>query len=244
MRASGVLRLKVLIPVFNEADALPLVLADLPREFDGARVDEVVIVDNGSTDGSDRVARDLGATVLHEGKKGYGSACLRGLAHLAEAPPEVVVFLDGDHSDHPEELSRHVEALRDGAELVIGSRTLGNAAPGALLPQARFGNWLATRLIRLFYGVRFTDLGPFRAVTWDALEAIGMRDDGFGWTCEMQVKAARLGLDAREVPVSYRKRVGVSKITGTVQGTVRAGIKIIWTIFRHVGPMRPRRQGS
>ena len=239
MRASGVLRLKVLIPVFNEADALPLVLADLPREFAGARVDEVVVVDNGSTDGSAAIAAELGATVLHEEKKGYGSACLRGLVHLAQEPPDVVVFLDGDHSDHPQELSRHLEALQDGAQLVIGSRTLGDAQPGALLPQARFGNWLATRLIRLFYGVRFTDLGPFRAVTWEALQAIDMKDDGFGWTCEMQVKAARLCLDAREVPVSYRKRVGVSKITGTVQGTVRAGIKIIWTIFRHVGPKRP-----
>lgn len=234
------LRLKVVIPVFNEADALPLVLADLPRELEGARVEEVVVVDNGSTDDSPRIAEALGATVLHERQKGYGSACLCGLAHLRQDPPDVVVFLDGDHSDHPQELSRHVDALQDGAELVIGSRTLGDAEPGALLPQARFGNWLATRMIRVLYGVRFTDLGPFRAVTWSALEEIDMQDDGFGWTCEMQVKAARLGLDAREVPVSYRKRVGVSKITGTVQGTVRAGIKIIWTILRHVGPKRRR----
>lgn len=234
------LRLKVVIPVFNEADALPLVLRDLPREFEGARVEEVVVVDNGSTDQSVERARERGATVLHEPVRGYGSACLRGLAHLAEEPPDVVVFLDGDHSDHPEELQRHVDALRDGAELVIGSRTLGGAEPGALLPQARFGNWLATRLIRLIHGERFTDLGPFRAVTWPALQAIDMKDDGFGWTCEMQVKAARLGLDCREVPVSYRKRVGVSKITGTVSGTVRAGVKILWTIFRHAGGPRRR----
>ena len=234
------LRLKVVIPVFNEREALPLVLRDLPRELDGARVEEVVVVDNGSTDDSVERALAEGATVLHEPVKGYGSACLRGLAHLEADPPDAVVFLDGDYSDHPEEIQRHADALNDGAELVIGSRNLGGAEPGALLPQARFGNWLATRLIRLIHGERFTDLGPFRAVTWPALQEIAMTDTGFGWTCEMQVKAARLGLDCREVPVSYRKRVGVSKITGTVSGTVRAGAKILWTIFRHAGAPRRR----
>jgi glycosyltransferase involved in cell wall biosynthesis len=236
--------LKIIIPVFNEAEALPKVLGDLPPEAAGVRVAQVLVVDNGSTDDSVQRALDLGADVVHATQRGYGSACLRGLAELRKAPPDIVVFLDGDYSDHPDELPLLVGAIRDGADLVIGSRTLGKSERGALLPQARFGNWLATRLIRLFYGVRFTDLGPFRAVTWRALEEIDMQDDGFGWTCEMQVKACRLGMDCREVPVSYRRRVGVSKITGTLSGTLRAGFKILWTIGRHVGPRRARAEES
>lgn len=236
MRRSPV-RVKVVIPAFNEEAALPLVLADLPRELDAATLDEIVVVDNGSTDATARVAREAGARVVAEPRRGYGSACLRGLAILAEDPPDVVVFLDADHSDHADELPRLLEALHDGADLVIGSRVLGRAERGALLPQARFGNWLATRLIHLLHGERFTDLGPFRAIRWAALERLAMTDTGFGWTCEMQVKAARAGLACREVPVSYRRRVGVSKITGTVSGTVRAGIKILWTVFVHA--LRP-----
>lgn len=220
----------VVIPVLNEAVSLPRVLGDLPA-LEGMRV---VVSDNGSTDGSPEVAAGLGARVVHAPRRGYGSACLAGLAALEEAPPEVVVFLDGDYSDHPEELPLLLAPIAQGrAELVIGSRVLGRAEPGALLPQARMGNWLATRLIRLFYGHRYTDLGPFRAVTWEALGKLEMTDPDFGWTVEMQVKALRRGLRVAEVPVSYRRRVGVSKITGTVAGTVRAGHKILWTVVRH-----------
>jgi glycosyltransferase involved in cell wall biosynthesis len=219
----------VIIPVFNERDSLPLVVRDIPKDS----VSEIVVVDNGSTDGTDTIARGLPVRLVREARRGYGSACLAGLAALEADPPHTVVFLDGDYSDHPEEMPRLLDAIEGGAELVIGSRTLGIREPGALLPQARFGNALACLLIRLFFHYRFTDLGPFRAVRWSALQRIGMEDTGFGWTCEMQVKALRAGLRVAEVPVSYRRRVGVSKITGTLSGTVRAGFKILWTIARY-----------
>jgi len=222
-------RVAVVIPVFNERESLPLVVADVPRD----RVDEIVVVDNASTDGTPLVAQGLPARLVREERRGYGSACLAGIAALESAPPEVVVFLDGDYSDHPEELPRLLDAISADADLVIGSRMLGNREPGALLPQARFGNALACSLIRLLYGYRYTDLGPFRAIRWDALRRLGMQDRNFGWTVEMQVKAVRKGLRIVEVPVSYRKRVGVSKITGTVSGTLRAGWKILWTIARY-----------
>lgn len=219
----------VVIPVFNERDSLPLVVGDIPKEA----VSEIIVVDNGSTDGTRAIARGLPVRLVRETRRGYGSACLAGLAALATDPPEIVVFLDGDYSDHPEEIPLLLEAVRAGADLVIGSRMLGRREPGALLPQARFGNALACFLIRLLYGHRFTDLGPFRAVRWDALRRIGMEDTNFGWTCEMQVKFLRAGLAVAEVPVSYRRRVGVSKITGTVSGTLHAGYKILWTIARY-----------
>ncbi len=194
------------------------------------------MADNGSTDATARVAREGGAEVVAAARRGYGSACLAGLAHLRRTgPPDVVVFVDADYSDHPEELPAVVAPILAGtADLVIGSRVLGRRERGALLPQARAGNLVACLLIRIFYGHRFTDLGPFRAIRWDALERIGMADPDFGWTAEMQVKAVRLGLRCAEVPVSYRRRVGVSKITGTITGTVRAGYKILWTVARHI----------
>jgi glycosyltransferase involved in cell wall biosynthesis len=226
----------VVIPVLDEAESLPLVIGDLPS-LEGLRV---VVADNGSRDGSPEVAAGLGARVVRAARRGYGSACLAALAELAAAPPQVVVFLDGDYSDHPDELPRLLAPLAgDRADLVIGSRVRGQAEPGALLPQARMGNWLATRLIRLLYGHRYTDLGPFRAITWEALRRLEMSDPDFGWTAEMQVKALRRGLRVTEVPVSYRRRVGVSKITGTVRGTLRAGRKILWTVLRHA--LAPRR---
>jgi glycosyltransferase involved in cell wall biosynthesis len=226
------LTIDVVIPALNEEASLPLVLAGLPRP----PVRRIVVADNGSTDATARLAREGGAEVVAAARRGYGSACLAGLAHLRRTgPPDVVVFIDADYSDHPEELPAIVAPILAGtADLVIGSRVLGRRERGALLPQARAGNLVACLLIRIFYGHRFTDLGPFRAIRWEALERIGMADPDFGWTAEMQVKAVRLGLRCAEVPVSYRRRVGVSKITGTITGTVRAGYKILWTVARHI----------
>jgi len=222
-------RVAVLIPVLNERDALPLVVAAVPKPI----VDEILVVDNGSTDGTDAVARSLPVRLVREDRRGYGSACLAGVRALEAAPPQILVFLDGDFSDHPEELPRLLESIAAGADLVIGSRTLGQRERGALLPQARFGNVLACALIWLLLGHRYTDLGPFRAIRWEAYRRLGMEDTNFGWTCEMQVKALRAGLRVAEVPVSYRRRVGASKITGTLRGTLRAGYKILWTIARY-----------
>ncbi|MBA2662962.1 MAG: glycosyltransferase family 2 protein [Bradymonadaceae bacterium] len=217
-----------MIPALNEERSLPLVLEAIPSDW----VRRVVVGNNGSVDATARVARELGAVVVDEPRRGYGAACLAGLAFMAADPPDIVVFLDADFSDHPEELPRLVQPILSGeAELVIGSRTLGARQRGALLPQAIVGNMLACTLVDALYGYRFSDLGPFRAVTWSALEEIGMRDRDFGWTVEMQVKAAKLKIAAVEVPVSYRKRVGVSKVTGTIRGSVMAGYKILYTIF-------------
>ena len=218
----------VVIPALNEEESLPLVLAGLKD----ARIRRIIVVDNGSTDNTAAVAEDGGATVIHEPRRGYGSACLAGIALLSRSAPDIVLFIDADYSDHPDEAEGLLDEIEAGADLVIGSRTTGGAAPGALLPQARFGNWLATRLVRSLYDVTFTDLGPFRAIRWDALVTIGMSDVDFGWTVEMQVKAAKHGLVSKEVPVSYRTRIGQSKITGTLRGTVLAGHKILWTIFK------------
>ena len=222
----------VVIPALDESRSLPLVLDDLPR----ASIRSVVVADNGSTDGTGDVARARGCVVVEEPRRGYGSACLAALAYLRSLPrpPDVVVFLDADRSDHAEELPRLLEPIEAGrAELVVGSRALGISEPGALLPQQRFGNRLAAFLIRRLYGARVTDLGPFRAITWDALTRLRMEDRGYGWTAEMQVKALRAGVGYEEVPVSYRRRVGRSKIAGTVRGTIGAGYKILATIIRY-----------
>lgn len=221
----------VVIPALNEERSLPLVLADLPTD----QVRRVVVADNGSRDNTAEVARQGGAIVVPAPRPGYGSACLAALAWLRDNdPPHIVVFLDADFSDRPSELAELVAPILAGdADLVIGSRVLGRREPGALLPQARAGNLVACLLIRLLYGHRFTDLGPFRAILWESLETLHMDDPDFGWTAEMQVKALRHGLKVSEVPVSYRRRIGVSKITGTVVGTLRAGYKILWTVLRY-----------
>ena len=204
-----------------------MVLRAIPDEL----VDVVVVVDNGSTDATRLRAAEAGAKVVSESRRGYGQACLAGLAAVHS---DVVVFLDGDYSDYPEEMADLVRPIVDGeADLVIGSRTRGQRQKGALLPQQRFGNALATGLIRLLFGVAYSDLGPFRAIRADALRRLRMADRNFGWTVEMQVKAARIGLRIAEVPVRYRKRIGQSKVSGTLSGTFRAGYKIIWTILRH-----------
>ena len=221
----------VVIPALNEEASLPLVLAAIPSP----PVRRVVVTDNASTDRTGTVARAAGAIVVREDRRGYGSACLAALDYLRQNdPPETVVFIDADYYDHPQELIQLIEPITDGhADLVIGSRTLGQREPGALLPQARAGNLVACALIRLLYRHRYSDLGPFRAVRWHALERLEMQDPDFGWTAEMQVKALHHGLRVVEVPVSYRKRVGVSKITGTLKGTILAGYKILFTVLRY-----------
>jgi glycosyltransferase involved in cell wall biosynthesis len=219
----------VIIPALDEEDAIVRVLGDIPEEMSAA----VIVVDNGSTDRTAQRARECGATVVAEPRRGYGQACLTGMAELPEGV-SIVVFLDGDYSDFPSEMNTLVDPIARGvSDLVIGSRVLGKREAGALLPQARLGNALATWLIRRLFGVQYTDLGPFRAVRLSSLTRLHMVDRNFGWTVEMQVKAARQGLRITEVPVRYRKRIGESKITGTLLGSVRAGYKILWTIFRH-----------
>jgi glycosyltransferase involved in cell wall biosynthesis len=224
------MRVAALMPALDEEDSLPSVLAGLT----GRGLESIVVVDNGSTDRTAEVARAGGAVVVHCPRRGYGSACLAGLDWLALDPPDVVVFLDADGADDPDDLASLLSPLLDGrAEMVIGSRVAGRADDGALTPVQRFGNALSCRLIAWAWGVRFTDLGPFRAVRWETLELLGMRDPDFGWTVEMQARAARLGLRSVEVPVRYRRRVaGRSKVAGTVRGSVRAGVKILYTIGR------------
>jgi len=226
-------RVAVIIPALNEAESLPWVLADLPKEIPGARIEPVLVVDNGSTDDTAQVAASCGAVVLHQPKRGYGSACLAGLAHLTSAPPDAVVILDADYSDHPEDLASVLAPLLSGdADMVLGDRT-SLASPGSLLPQQRLGNALATGLIRIRTGHRYQDMGPFRAISWEALTALNMSDPTWGWNVEMQMRAIQQGLRVREVPVRYRPRIGISKISGTVRGSLKAGGRILWAVWRY-----------
>jgi len=223
-------KIDVIIPAFNEAKSISKVICDIPNDL----VREVIVVDNASTDNTSDIAKENGATVLFEKQAGYGIACLKGVSYLKEKTeqPDIVVFLDGDYSDYPQQMPDLVRPIiDDDVDLVIGSRATGKLEKGAMQPHQVFGNWLATSLIKLFYGVSFTDLGPFRAIKFSELVRIDMADKNYGWTVEMQVKAAKFNLKSVEVPVNYRKRIGVSKISGTVKGSFLAGQKIIWTIF-------------
>jgi glycosyltransferase involved in cell wall biosynthesis len=222
-------RISVIIPALNEQDAIGQVIRDIPKDV----ANEVIVVDNGSTDNTAMVAEKAGARVVREPHRGYGAACLKGIDSVHE--PDIVVFLDGDYSDYPEEMERIVAPIVQGtADLVIGSRMMGAGGKHVLLPQAYFGNKLATWLIDLLYHHRYTDLGPFRAIRCSALKQLDMQDMNFGWTIEMQIKAVKQGLSIMEVPVRYRTRIGTSKISGTVIGSIKAGAKILYTVFSHI----------
>jgi len=226
-------RIDVIIPAFNEENSVGRVIADIPREL----VREIIISNNASTDRTAEVVQLTDATLVDQPLRGYGNACLKGIEYLKNKPkadqPDIVVFLDADYSDHPEEMTDLVKPiLDDGMDMVIGSRALGNMEQGSMTPQQVFGNWLATSLIRFFYKYEFTDLGPFRAITYSRLIELDMQDKTYGWTVEMQVKAAKMNFRCTEIPVSYRRRIGFSKISGTVKGTILAGHKILWTIFK------------
>lgn len=230
---NNMLKIRIIIPAFNEENGVGQVIQEIPKGV----VDEIIVVNNASTDKTEIIARDNGATVLHESIPGYGRACLTGIEYIkhSASKPDVVVFLDADHSDYPEEIIQLIQPILDNkADLVIGSRALGNKEKGSMTPQQIFGNWLATRLLKLLYNVRFTDLGPFRAIRFDKLLELDMQDKTYGWTVEMQLKAAKQGLKCVEIPVRYRKRIGVSKISGTVKGTVMGGYKILFTIFKYL----------
>ena len=222
----------VIIPAYNEEDAIAKVIGALPIHL----LREIVVVNNNSIDSTTEHAAAAGATVLQEPRQGYGSACLKGIRYLAgkSNPPDIVLFIDADFSDFPGEAVAVLQPILEGqADMVIGSRALGNKEKGSMTIPQVFGNWLATNLLRIIYKVRFTDLGPFRAIRFDRLMELNMQDTTYGWTVEMQLKAAHLKLICKEVPVNYRRRVGVSKISGTVKGTVLAGYKILYTIFKY-----------
>jgi glycosyltransferase involved in cell wall biosynthesis len=226
----------VIIPAFNEEKSITQVIGDIP-----ALVRHVVVANNNSTDRTAEVAASAGAQVVFEAQKGYGKACLTAMDWIKqqEVQPDILVFLDGDYSDYPQELELLIEPiLRGKAELVIGSRSLGQREAGSMTIPQVFGNELATTLMRWMYGAKFSDLGPFRAIHWGKLIALGMVDQNFGWTIEMQIKAHQVGLRYQEVPVRYRKRIGVSKVSGTVKGVIGAGYKIIFTIFKYWRPIR------
>ena len=223
--------ISVIIPAYNEQDSIALVIKDIP-----SIVSEVIVVSNNSTDKTEVNARNAGATVLKEPQKGYGYACLKAMAYIAEQKkaPDIVVFLDGDYSDYPEQLTEIVAPIQHGeVDFVVGARTKALRESGSMTPQQIFGNWLATFLMRLFFRSRFTDLGPFRAITYPKLMALNMQDKTYGWTVEMQLKALKQKLSYREIPVNYRNRIGVSKVSGTIKGAIFAGVKILTWIFKY-----------
>lgn len=224
-------QIKVIIPAFNEAESIAKVIEEIPN-----MVAEIVVVDNNSTDNTAEVAAKAGATVLSESNKGYGYACLRAIRYLEafETPPDIVVFLDADYSDYPEKLTEIVAPIiNNDIDMVIGARSKKLREKGAMTVQQNFGNWLATKLMKLFFNAKYTDLGPFRAIKFSKLMLLKMEDKTYGWTVEMQLKALKQGLSYVEVPVPYKKRIGVSKISGTLKGAVLAGVKILGWIFKY-----------
>ena len=224
-------KIKVIIPAYNEQDSIANVIRDIPKT-----VEEVIVINNNSTDNTVENAKNAGATVLTENKKGYGYACLKGMDYIANLSmkPDIIVFLDGDYSDYPEELTKlTTPIINDDVDFVIGARVKRLREGGSMTPQQVFGNWLATFLMKLFFGAKFTDLGPFRAIKYNKLVALNMEDKTYGWTVEMQLKALRQQLSYIEVPVKYKQRIGVSKVSGTVKGTIFAGFKILGWIFKY-----------
>ena len=220
----------VVIPAFNEALSIAKVIKDIPKEW----VEEIIVVDNNSTDNTDKIAQKAGAIVLKETNKGYGYACLKGIEYAINQGAEILVFMDGDYADYPEELPKIVKPiLSKKMDLVIGSRALGEKEKKSMTIPQVFGNWLATRLMCVFYGIKFTDLGPFRAITVPAFDKLKMNDKTYGWTIEMQIKAAKHHLKTTEVPVNYKARIGKSKVSGTIKGTVMAGYKILFAILKY-----------
>lgn len=222
----------VIIPAFNEENSIGLVIKEIPSS-----VRNIVVVNNNSSDSTWRIAKAAGAVVVNEPIPGYGRACLTGIATIQEdpLPPDIVVFLDADYSDYPAELTKVIDPIISGAaDMVIGSRALGDREEGSMTFPQVFGNWLATRMIRMFYKQVYTDLGPFRAIKWNSLLALEMEDKTYGWTIEMQIKAVKKKLKIAEVPVNYKRRIGLSKISGTVKGTVMAGYKIIGAVFKYL----------
>jgi len=225
------LKIKVIIPAYNEQDAIANVIKDIPEI-----VDEIIVVSNNSTDNTEKNAKNAGATVLKEIRKGYGYACLKGLDYIAKRKekPAIVVFIDGDYSDFPEQLTELIAPIVDNdIDFVIGSRVKRLREEGSMTPQQVFGNWLATFLMKLFFKANFTDLGPFRAIKYDKLLALHMEDKTYGWTVEMQLKALKSHLSYTEIPVKYRNRIGVSKVSGTIKGSILAGVKILGWIFKY-----------
>ena len=225
------MKISVIIPAYNEQDSIDKVIADIPNI-----VGEVIVVNNNSTDNTAVVATKAGATVLFEANAGYGFACLKGLEYLSQqnTKPDIVVFLDGDYSDYPEELTKLVAPIVErNVDFVIGARKKELRQAGSMTPQQIFGNWLATSLMRWLYNSKFTDLGPFRAIKYQKLRDLNMTDQTYGWTVEMQLKALKQNLTYEEVPLRYKKRIGISKVSGTVKGTVMAGVKIIGWIVKH-----------
>lgn len=226
-------KIAVIIPAINEEKSIGKVIGEIPKELSA----EIIVCNNGSTDQTELIAKQCGAIVLTETRKGYGWACLKGMEYLSSKTekPDIVVFIDGDYSDYPQEMTAVIKPiLEDQIDFVIGSRALGNRQRGSMTFPQVFGNWLATKLMRLFHRVKYSDLGPFRAIRYDSLMALGMKDKTYGWTIEMQIKAAKNKLKITEVPVNYKKRIGVSKVSGTVKGTILAGYKIIFTIFKYL----------
>ncbi|MBP6397214.1 MAG: glycosyltransferase [Saprospiraceae bacterium] len=223
----------VIIPAFNEEESIGRVIGHLPAEL----TRKIIVANNGSTDNTKKIALESGATVVDQTQKGYGNACLKAMEYINNLPthPDILVFIDGDFSDYPEQLSHVILPItNDDYDMVIGSRVLGKREKGALLPQQRLGNAIACSLIKLFYGYSFTDLGPFRAIRYQKLLQLDMQDRNFGWTVEMQIKAAKQRLKCTEVAVDYRKRIGQSKVSGTFKGSIKAGYKILWTLFKYI----------